>query len=145
MSISINYNKKNTNKLSLTEVLFVRENFSITNLKKHISRSEYLILSDLIKTLDLKKKIVSFDLNSKRKIILISLGDNLKNSSSEKLGAEFFTFIKNFKQQGHIINSDTLPKNFNNFIGDFLHGLKLKSYSFDKYKTKKMIKKSLFW
>ena len=32
--------------------------------------------------------------------------------------------------------SDTILTKFDNFLGHFLHGLKLKSYDFKKYKTK---------
>ena len=42
-------------------------------LKKYISHSEQSYISDLLKTKDIKKKIQFFDINSKRKIILISL------------------------------------------------------------------------
>ena len=36
-----------------------------------------------------------------------------------------------------MINSDTINSKINNFVGHFLHGLKLKSYEFNVYKTKK--------
>ena len=35
------------------------------------------------------------------------------------------------------LNSDTFSNKLKNIVGYFLHGLKLKSYSFEKYKTKK--------
>ena len=38
------------------------------------------------------------------------------------------------------MGSDTIVGKYENFIGHFLHGLKLKSYEFKKYKTKKDIK-----
>ena len=34
-------------------------------------------------------------------------------------------------------SSDTIPNGFKNIVGYFLHGIKLKSYKFEKYKTKK--------
>ena len=43
------------------------------------------------------------------------------------------------KSSEYFINSDTAVGNFNNFLGHFLHGLKLKSYEFNKYKTKKKL------
>ena len=73
MSVTINYkinlNKKNSSNL----VLFVDEQFNINGLKKYLLGSEYSFVSDLLKTKDLKKKIVDFEINSKRKIILVSL------------------------------------------------------------------------
>ena len=35
------------------------------------------------------------------------------------------------------MNTDTVNSKYENFVGHFLHGLKLKSYEFKKYKTKK--------
>ena len=37
----------------------------------------------------------------------------------------------------YFLNSDSVISNQENFLGYFLHGLKLKSYEFNKYKTKK--------
>ena len=36
-----------------------------------------------------------------------------------------------------LLNSDTINSKIKNFIGYFLHGLKLKSYEFNIYKSKK--------
>ena len=71
MSVQINY-KYAYKKNSINSVLFVDEKYSISALKKFISNSEYSFVLDLLKTRDLKKKITSFDINSKRKIILVS-------------------------------------------------------------------------
>ncbi len=137
MPILINYKNRLIKKNLSNLVLFIDEKFNITSLRKYLSNSEYLFVSDLLKTKDLKKKIQTFDLNSKRKIILISLKENLSNSDSVNLGAKFYDFFKGSKQKEYIINSDTISKKLKNFIGNFLHGVKLKSYSFEKYKTKK--------
>ena len=67
MSISISYNNSFSKKNSTNLVLFVDEKFNISTLKKHIQSNEYRFISDLIKTKDSKKKILIFDLNSKKK------------------------------------------------------------------------------
>ncbi len=72
MTVQINYNNS-LQKNSSNFVLFVDEKFDISGLKKYISRSEFSYISDLLKAKDIKKKIIPFDLNSKRKIILISI------------------------------------------------------------------------
>ncbi len=137
MTISINYKntvfKKNLSNL----VLFVDEKFNISSLKKHISSSEYSYISDLLKITDLKKKIVTFDLSSKKKIILVSITKNIKIYDVENLGAKFYDFLKEFNLSEYQLNSDTAPNNIKNLVGHFLHGLILKSYNFEKYKTKK--------
>ena len=80
MSITINYNTKTFKKNSSNYILFVDEKFNISSLKNYISNSEYSIISDLIKSKDLKKKIIAFDISSKKKIILVSLKKSLTNS-----------------------------------------------------------------
>ena len=140
MSIQISYTKKTLNKSSSNVVFFVDEKFNIKNLQKHLSNSESLYINDLLKNIDLKKKIFLFEINSKKKIILISIKKNFKSFDIENLGAEFYGRINNGKDNEYFINSDTVVSKQEFFIGHFLHGLKLKSYSFNKYKTKKKLK-----
>ena len=88
----------------------------------------------------LKKKLLVFELTSKKKIILISIKKNFKTSDIENLGAEFYNRINYGKNSEYFILSDSLEKKGDNFLGHFLHGLKLKSYDFKKYKSKKETK-----
>ena len=141
MSVTIYYNKNLSKKNSSNIVLFLDEKFTISGLKKHISGSDYSFISDLIKTKDTKNNMLSFDINSKRKIILVAIKKNIKNSDLENLGAKFYDHFKNLKQNDYILNSDTVANGLSHIIGYFLHGLKLKSYIFEKYKTKKSKKK----
>ena len=137
MNIKINFKKQVFNKSSENLILFVDENFNISSLKKNISDSDYSYISDLLKTRDSKKKIITFDINSKRKIILVSLKKNVTNSEVENLGADCYKIIKELKKSNFFINSDTVTNKSKNFVGHFLHGIKLKSYLFEKYKSKK--------
>jgi leucyl aminopeptidase len=137
MTIEIYYSKKNTDKSSGNFVLFADEKFSDNSFKKHLSNSELTYINDLLKTSDLKKNLFVFEVNSKKKIILISVKKNLKSFDIENLGAEFYNRINHGKSIKYFINSDSLSSKHENFIGYFLHGLKLKSYEFNKYKTKK--------
>ena len=137
MNIKINFKKQVFNKSSENLILFVDENFNISSLKKNISNSDYSYISDLLKTRDSKKKIITFDINSKRKIILVSLKRNVTNSEVENLGADCYKIIKELKKSNFFINSDTATNKSKNFVGHFLHGIKLKSYLFEKYKSKK--------
>ena len=137
MSVQINYKSSSVKKNSSNLVIFSDENYSISNLKKHVSKTEYALVSELIKGKDLKKKIISFDITSKKKIILVSLKKNLTSSDAENLGAKFYDQFKDLKSAEYNISSDTISLNSNYLVGHFLHGLKLKSYIFDKYKTKK--------
>ena len=67
MTVQIYYKNKFTNKDISNQVLFIDEKFNISTLKKHILSSEYSYISDLVKTKDKKKNIVTFDINSKKK------------------------------------------------------------------------------
>ncbi len=137
MTIKINYSKNTTNKPSSNVVLFVNDKFSILNLKKIISKAEFSYIEDLLKTSDHKKNIFVYEVNSKKKIVLISIKNNLKSADIEKLGSEFYGRINYGKNSEYFVNSDTIIDKYDNFLGHFLHGLKLKSYVFNKYKSKK--------
>ncbi|MBH90742.1 MAG: leucyl aminopeptidase [Candidatus Marinimicrobia bacterium] len=137
MSIKLNYSKKTISKSSSNLVLFCDEKFSTSGLKKYISNTEFSYINDLLKTTDLKKNLQVFNVNSKKKIVLVSIKNNLKTSESENLGAEFFKLVNHGKNSEYFIISDSIIAKTDNFLGHFLHGLKLKSYEFKKYKTKK--------
>ena len=137
MTVKINYNQKSFNKTSSNIVLFSNEKFNTSSLKKNLSDSEFFYINDLLKTSDLKKNILYFEVNSKKKIYLISIKNNLKIADVENLGAEFYSRVNYGKNTEYFLITDSIDSKQRNFIGYFLHGLKLKSYEFKKYKTKK--------
>jgi leucyl aminopeptidase len=138
MSIKINYSNKLISKSSANLVLFADEKFNISNLKNYISKTEFFYINDLLKTSDLKKNMFIFEVNSKKKIFLISIKKDLKSFDIENLGAEFYGRINYGKNSEYFMDSDSIIGKHENFLGYFLHGLKLKSYEFNKYKTKKV-------
>ena len=140
MNVEINYKINPSKRNQGNLVLFVDDNYNISGLKKHISNSEFSYIHDLLKINDKKKNIITFDINSKKKIILVSVKKKIKISEVESLGAKFYDHFKNTKKIFFNINSDSAINQSNNFVGLFLHGLKLKSYNFDKYKSKKETK-----
>ncbi len=137
MNIKITFKNQGFNKSNENLMLFVDEKFDISSLKKHIPSSEYSFILDLLKIKDTKQKIITFDLSSKRKIILVSFKKNLPISEAENLGAKCYDIFKDIKNLEYRVNTDTIPYESKNLIGHFLHGIKLKSYTFQKYKTKK--------
>tara|TARA_B100001057_G_scaffold385871_1_gene392699 strand:- start:840 stop:2294 length:1455 start_codon:yes stop_codon:yes gene_type:complete len=136
MSVKINYKNTSFKKNSINIVLFSDERFNLNSIKKYLSKSEFSYVNDLLKTSDLSRNLFVFELSAKKKIVLISIKKNITFSEIENLGAEFYKRVNYGKDSEYLINSDinSMPKNF---IGYFLHGLKLKSYEFTKYKTKK--------
>ena len=142
MSIKIYHKNNNSKKTTTNVVLFAGEKFNISDLKKYLSNSEFFYISDLLKTCDLKKNLLVFQINSKKKIILISIKKNFETTEVENLGAEFYSYI-NYGNKGEFtINADSIKSKIEDFLGYFLHGLKLKSYKFNIYKSKK--EKKLF-
>ena len=137
MSVKINYLKKKISTFSSNLVLFSNDKFNISNLKKILSITEFNYINDLLKSSDLKKNLLVFEVNSKKKIVLISIKNNLKISDIENLGAEFYGRVNFGKNNEYFLNSDSVDDKYKNFVSHFLHGLKLKSYEFKKYKTKK--------
>ena len=101
MSIQINYKNNSLKNPSANLVLFTDEKFNISNLKKYTSNSEFSYISDLLKTNDLKKSLLVFELSSKKKIILISIKKNLEIYDVENLGAEFYDYI-NYRDKGEL-------------------------------------------
>ena len=119
----------------------VDEKFNISSLKKFISNSHYSFLTDLLKTSDIKREILNFEMNSKKTIILVSLKKTLSKSGAEKLGAKLYSYIKQKIKSEYLIDTNPMPLKRRDLLGHFLHGIKLKSYNFDKYKSKKEKKK----
>ena len=143
MTLLLNY-KNVVSKKNNTNVLYlVDEKFNIQGLKKNTSNLEYSFLTDLLKTSDIKKEILSFKINSKKTIILISLKKNLSNTGAEKLGAKLYSYIKVKIKSDYLINTNSMPVKYRDLLGHLLHGMKLKSYTFEKYKSKKEKKKNI--
>ena len=137
MSVKINYLNKKPSKSSANHVFFVNEKFLINNIRNFITEAEHSYINDLLKTIDLKKNMFVFEVNSKKKIVLISIKKDLKSFDIENLGAEFYGRINYGKSSEYFIISDSIINSHKSFLSYFLHGFKLKSYEFNKYKTKK--------
>ena len=137
MSIKINYKNSTLKNTSSNLVLFVDDKFNINHLKKYLSKTEFSYINDLLKVSDFNKNLLIFELTSKKKIVLISIKKNIKNFDIENLGAEFYSRLNYGKNSEYFLNSDTIIGVDKSFVGYFLHGLKLKSYEFNKYKSKK--------
>ncbi|NQW07080.1 MAG: leucyl aminopeptidase, partial [Candidatus Pelagibacter sp.] len=81
--------------------------------------------------------LLFFEINSKKTIFLVSIKKDLKASDIESLGAQFHDHVNYDKKNDYFINIDSINSKIENFAAHFLHGLKLKSYEFNIYKSKK--------
>ncbi len=128
----------NISKLSGCIAFFTNEKSEITHLKKYLNSSEHKNLIVLLRNKNKKKGLLSFDLNPNQKIILIPLKKNQKSNETEKSGAKLTDFLNSEGAGAVHIISDTISVNLkSDNIYKFLHGMRLKSYSFDRYKSKK--------
>ncbi len=89
-----------------------------------------------------KKRLHSFDISDDQKCFIVILGEKLINFQLNDLGGSFRNLISSHKELKKIslLASENLKnKNFSNeeVISEFLYGYVLKSYSFEKYKSKK--------
>tara|TARA_Y100000816_G_scaffold82128_1_gene56257 strand:+ start:5219 stop:6688 length:1470 start_codon:yes stop_codon:yes gene_type:complete len=127
-------------------VLFSDKNFKIKALNK-IPLAKYS--NEINKTINNNQikdnKFLLFNLNPNQKILLVKIKDPKKSLENEKLGADFFSYIK----ANSIFDITFVGQNFyemistnQNFLEEFLHGARLKSYQFKKYISK--TKSSLF-
>ena len=141
MSINLSIKKTYNEKIVKNYVFFTNENFKIDALDKSVVGKFSNQIKKTVNSSDLKdKEFLSFNLNPSQKIILIKIKNNQSSLENEKNGAKFFNYAKLnslnklsfFEQNIYNIRSGSKY-----FFDDFVFGLKLKSYVFDKYKTKK--------
>ncbi len=120
--------------------LFTEDKFQMDNTRDFLSKNEVSYVQKILKNKKKNKEnIISLNISEKTTLILISLKKDLKGSGVESLGAEFYSFIKkNLFSDVYIFAESVKIKPGKDFIGRFMHGLKLKSYEFNIYKSKKI-------
>ena len=144
MTLKINYLDRQ-NSFSKNTSLFLAKDTKISEFKGIFDdKTNQKILNYLKKSKNIKKnKIETISPDFDQKIIIILLGDKDQNQSSEKLGANFYDYLK----KNEIENLNLLGSNFSSIknkiiLNEFLHGAELKAYEFNLYKTKKNTKET---
>ncbi len=139
MTVQVLYKNKSKSSNLGVIALFSEDKFQIKNAKSILSKNQASYVEKILKTKKKSKEnIISLNLNEKTTLILISLKKDLKSSDVENIGAEFFNFMKkNLFDDVSIFTESVRSKPGRDFIGRFMHGLKLKSYEFNIYKSKK--------
>ncbi len=139
MKIKLNFTQKINRSKSLYELIFVN------NFKFKIPNLNYIIGPDIETDLFKEKKIIYKCYNNKN-YILINCIECKKALDFEITGSRIFGFLLNNKIENVFINTNFFKFNSSHFE-KILHGIKLKSYSFEIYKTqtkKNLIKISVF-
>ena len=143
MSIKISYKKGINEKNIKNFVLFSNSEFKINGLSKlSLVKNSNQIIKTTNSNKSKKNEFISFNINPDQKIILIKIKNGGNSTENEKKGANFYNFVKsNLLNDLNLLDKniyETQSKN-KNFIDEFLHGMQLKSYEFNKYKTKKEV------
>ena len=95
MSIKITLKKNIADKIIKNYVLFVDENFKILGLNKiSLNKDEKIIKNTISSNKNNLKDFLIFNLNPNQKVILIKLSKNISALDNEKIGANFFNFLK---------------------------------------------------
>ena len=135
MTLKINYldKKKDTSK---NIAYFVGRASKITEFDGVINDKIFNNILKFKKGENLKDdKIISINQDLDQKIVLIYDVKANDEMEYEKLGAQFYDFLK--KNEINDININIPKKIKSIFISSFIHGAELKSYEFDLYKSKK--------
>ena len=135
-----------TNKFELKSnniAFFIPEKLEFKNNSK-LSSSNYIKISSFLnKTGNAnEKKIISFDLSENQRCFFIVVKKSIFIHEINSLGANFKLTInsdKSIKKANIFCKLNFKIENFTeeNFIHEFCYGYELKSYSFEKYITKK--------
>ena len=124
------------NKLSGTIVFFANKKFEIKNTASLLNQSENNLIKRNLNNNNKKKEIFSFDISHNQKIIVYSSKDS--KNYFEKSGAKLYEFFKKENLNKVHLFGDTIENSeVNKSLHELVHGMKLKSYSFSKYLTKK--------
>ena len=127
-----------------TLTFFLNENLDFKVERKIFSAQILNKIKVFLKNLKSKKrkeKIISFDISEKNRVLFIIIKEKLPPNDFEKIGGNFFSYAKTNNISKINFYSHTLKlvnsyKKNTELILNFIHGFNLKSYSFDKYKTK---------
>ena len=140
MSIKLSIKKNLNEKLVKNYFFFTYEDFKIIGLNKLQVSKFSKEIDKTINSNDLKnKEFLSFNLNPTQKIILIKIKKNQSSLDNEKIGAKFYDFINpnSYYKISFEENINLIYQKSKYFFDEFMLGLKLKSYAFDKYKSKR--------
>ena len=136
MTVKLNF-VSTTKNLNVSNIsLFIKDKFDSSYFKNFFKSQETKLIEQFLKKQNNNKKILFFNISPNKNIILVRVN---KETNIENLGAEFFNFIKEYNLKEVLILNFT--KSYSkDFILNFTHGLKLKSYTFNVYKSAKLKK-----
>ena len=141
MSIKIRLKNSLNEKLVKNHVFFTNQDFKIAGFNKLsvFKHSDFIKKSISSNKLN-NKNFLSFNIGPIQKIILVKIKKNQSSLDIEKIGADFYNYLKSnsfFNSTFYELNIRNANSDNQFFFDEFIHGVELKSYEFNKYKSKK--------
>ena len=122
--------------------IFVSEKYDFRDKRNILPSSTSQKIRSFLNTLKSKKikeEITSFDISEKKKCFIIKIKNKFESYAPQESGGSFFSYITKFKDIKNVdlyLDSCNLEKEkLIDFFPQFIFGLNLKSYTFNKYKT----------
>ena len=141
MSIKIRIKNSLNEKLVKNHVFFTNQDFKIAGFNKlSIFKHSNFINKSISSNKSNDKNFLSFNIGPTQRILLIKIKNNQSSLDIEKIGADFYNYLKSnsfFKSTFYEINIKNTNLRDEYFFDEFIHGVELKSYEFNKYKSKK--------
>ena len=123
-------------------VIFVTEKYNYKDKKGLLSSTAVQKINSFLGLLKEKKKeedVSSLDISDKQKCFIIKVKKKYESYFPQECGGSFFSYLKKFKDINKIdLYLDSLDFDIQelvDFFSQFIFGLNLKSYTFNKYKT----------
>ncbi len=142
MTLKINYLDKKKSNIK-NNAIFVDSNTKISDFQGVLdNKINQKIANLIIKNKKFNEyKIYSLNQDFDQQTVVIFLNKTNNELDFEKIGAKFFDYLKKNEINDILINTPKLKSSKNIiFFNSFLHGIELKSYDFNLYKTKKSTK-----
>ena len=137
MTLKINYFNK---KIEKNFLIFCDDKLNLKGIERNLGSLNTQYLRKFISSnFDKGKNFLVFDVNTKQKIIAIKINHKQDSYQNETKGADLYKIIKSHSIDEVCLidrNIKQFSEKNNNFLNEFLHGLELKSYQFNKYKSK---------
>ena len=95
MSIKVNFRKNIVENKIINYVLFSDENFKILGLNKTSLSNEATAINKTTENYKIKdNNFLNFNINPNKKIIIVKLKNTSSSIENEKIGAQFYDYIK---------------------------------------------------
>ncbi len=122
--------------------IFVNEKYGFRDKKGVLPKNVVQKINSFLSSLKVKKTdedISSLDISEKQKCFIIKVKNKYESYWPQESGGSFFSYLKNFKDikkiDFYIESLDFDKDKLVNFFSQFIFGFKLKSYTFNKYRT----------